>query len=302
MARSRRVLDLLDRLAAAEAEFLRREFLAPLPSGGTVHVGIAGAVCRLRVEPADFRGWGVFRPTGPTAAALVRPATLAERQDYLRLFPRVRLVVGRRRGRDWLGGPAHPGNPRAPADDVPLWLAEEVEPFDVVEARGDGRHFWFDRLDSGHDPAAAAYLRDALRAQTPPAALSRPGLTPGERAVYARTLAEHLETDRRARRGQAEGRLRDALAHAGADLHDFLERDDSYRVTYRVGGRRHVSVVRRDDLTVEVAGVCLAGADRRFDLQSLAGVLRQAVHVLRVGRDNGGIAEEQYWQIHPPTE
>ena len=57
----RRVSDMLQRLAVAEANFLSQDFLAPVVTDGTVRVRMAGVVCQLTIEPADFRGWGVFR-------------------------------------------------------------------------------------------------------------------------------------------------------------------------------------------------------------------------------------------------
>jgi hypothetical protein len=236
----------------------------------------------------------VFRPDG-RHARLVRTATLAERQRYLDLFPRRPMVLVGREGPDWLGWPAHQADARfGPAAVVPVRLAEDVQPFDRVEARFDGSTAWFERPDERTDPAAAAYLRDALREMTPPDAVARPRLTAEERAAYR--LA--WEARRELTRDKTEDRLRDALAHAGAEFRGYAERPDAYRVEFAVDGRPQVSVVNKADLTVQLAGICLDGADRHFDLGSLVGVLRRADDVLRIGDD--GMAEDQYWQVHPP--
>jgi hypothetical protein len=177
---------------------------------------------------------------------------------------------------------------------------DEAQLFEVVEGRFDGENCWYERPDSRQDPAMAAYLRDKLAELVPTEKLRRKGLTAEARAVYVIRLAAELE----ARRDQTEDRLRDALAHAGAKLQGYLERDDSYRVEFTVGRRKHVSVVGKKDLSVQVAGICLAGRDRKFDLQSLVSVLREANEkgrVVPVGRDNGGMTEEQYWRVHPPN-
>jgi hypothetical protein len=295
VTRRRNLDDALRRLEAAEAQFLQNDFLAPMPRGGRAQVRIAGVVCALRVEPADFRGWGVFRPRSHAEARLVRPATLAERQSYLDLFARVRLILCRRHGETWLALPAHQGDRRVHVRGaVPVRLVEEGQPFEVVEARFDGVQCWYEGPDMRRDPAAAAYLRETLRAFTDPQRLDRPGLTAEERAAYAFSL--QAEGDR------AEGRLRQALAHAGGTLVGYVERDDCLRVEFEVDGTRQVSVVARDDLSVQVAGICLSGRDAQFDLQSLVGVVREAQgeYVVRVGRDNQGMAEEDYWRVHPP--
>lgn len=304
---------LLRRLAAAENSFLEQEFLAPVVSGGVVRVRVGGVICKLRVEPAEFVGWGVFRPVSHTEALLEREASLAERRAYLKLLPDVRLVVCRRARDMWFGSAGRFGDGRIDlAGAAPIQLATEVQQFDVVSARFDGGLFWFDEVDRRHDPRQASYLREALSERVVPTEVARKGLTAEERAAYDLAYWELVRPpeERRAkrRRGRREVlpvdndlvamRLRESLSHAGAELVDYLERADGFRVRYQVGGQHYTSSVDKHDLTVQVAGICLSGEDEKFDLGSLVGVLREgAGDVLRVG--DQGIPESDYWQIHP---
>lgn len=303
-----RVSALLNRLAAKEDAFLGREFLAPALRGGVVRVRIGGAVCRVRFEPADFEGYGVFHPISHSEAILDRRATLAERRGYLRLFPLVRLIACRRVGDRWQGSAASFGDSRVRLQGLaPIMLAKDVQRFDVVRCRFDGSHFWFEDHDARHDLAASAYLRASLEGRAPPEDLDRKALTaearaayelnywtlvdaeskqeaePGaERAIHPR-LRRSLQRKRAKRRADqrvdssdpSERRLRNSLSHAGAELVDYLERADGFRVRYMVQGRRFTSSVNKHDLTVQAAGVCLNGEDQKFDLGSLVGVLRE---------------------------
>ena len=297
MAAKRRIPDALARLAAAEDAFLRSEFLAPVLRGQGVQVRIAGVRCQLRVEPADFQGFGVFRPLSHSAARLDRPATMGQRRQYLGLFPAVSLLLLSRQGSAgdaWLAVPANHGDTRIEMDGpIPLWLAEDAELFDTVCARFDGARFWFDEVDSRTDPGAAAYLREALGRMTPPRLIDRPGLTAGQREAYAAVHDDRVRRERETAervkqrevldaRASGERRLREALGHAGATFTDYAERGDVYRVSYTVDGQRHTSVVRKTDLAVQTAGICLSGEDQKFDLHSLVGVLRE-------GRGSGQI-------------
>jgi len=328
MARSRRprekpdVGQLLNRLAEQENEFLRREFLAPALPGGMVRVRIGGVVCKIRIEPRDFAGWGVFSPLSHTEAVLARPATLAERRDYLRLFPMIRLILCRRAGSSWYGSAASFGDARVRIEGLaPVHLAEEVQLFDCVCTRYDGSRFWFEELDLRHDPAASSYLRSSLNERTEPADLNRPGLTAEERAAYELNYwqlvrpagaADGGGPNPRGRRRRGDNspesdvvgqRLRESLSHAGAQLVDYLERADSFRVTFTVGNRSYTSSVDKDDLTVQVAGICLSGEDQKFDLGSLVGVLREGGEmgaILPIGYENDGMDEADYWRVHPP--
>src|SRR5262245_53938157 len=118
MATSKQTSDALTRLAAAEDRFLTSEFLAPAVRGGTVQVRIAGVICRLKIEPADFEGWGIFHPVSHTEAILVRPARLAERDRYLKLFPLIRLILTGRQCDLWLAVPAHRADSRFHIDGM----------------------------------------------------------------------------------------------------------------------------------------------------------------------------------------
>lgn len=272
MATSRQVRDLLNRLAADEARLLVRDFLAPALRGGVVHVRIAGVVCRFKVE-GDTEGWGVFRPTGTGRARWSRQATLAERRRYLEVLPLRRLILCQTERRSWLAWPAHQADHRfAAADLLPVHLVEEGQPFETIAARFDGVQCWFDRAEERGDPSAAVYLREALRTRTPPEQVRRSGLTAEQRTAYALSLGLLHEAER----DRTEDRLRAALAHAGGQLAGYLEREDGYRVEFRIDGRRHVSVVDKRDLSIQLAGICLSGEDQHFDLQSLVGVLREA--------------------------
>jgi hypothetical protein len=301
MAKFKPVNDALKRLAAAEERFLASEFLAPAIRSGQVQVRIAGVICRLQIQPADFEGFGIFRPASPTQANLVRPAKLAERQRYLNLFPLVRLILSDRQDETWLAVAAHRADSRFHIEGmVPVRQVEDAQLFEVIQARFDGCHFWFAGVDPRGDAARATYLRQALDKLVPPDKLSRPGLTAEERLAYAANYAPRYEASEEGRRNREKNRLRDALAHAGAELKEYVERQDVYTVTYEVDGQRHVSAVSKHDLSVQVAGICLSGEDEKFDLQSLVGVIKESQgQFVRVGRQNQGLEEEQYWRAHP---
>lgn len=300
-----RIFDLLDRMESAEDAFLETEFLAPVLPGGWVQVRIEGLVCTLRVTGRASPGWAILKPLSMDRARVVAEPTLRQVRDYLELFPAVRLLLLARARPYWLAIPAHRGDDRIQVEGpVRVHLATGVEPFQQVIARFDGAHFWFQEIDRRRSPAIAAYLRDEFNAGSPAEDLHKPTLTAEEREVYrlARQAVEAAhQAAEAARRDRVEARLADALAHAGASLASYIEREDAYAVTYTVDGRTHRSTVHKSDLTVTAAGICLAGRDRRFDLQSLVGVIREGAQVGRlvdVG-DGEDLDEEAYRRIHP---
>jgi hypothetical protein len=283
MAAKKHILNTIARLAKAEEQFLAARFLAPVIAGNKTQVRIAGVRCQMAVRPADFGGWGIFRPISHAQAQLERPATLKERCRYAQLLPMTGLILLERlRNASWLALPAQPHDGLVVDGLALLNLVEDADRFDTVRACFDGQRFWSVDLDPRHDPAASEYLRKSLAIMRSPRQLDRPGLTPEQRIAYAlvheRAIAKEMADARRT----SEGRVRTALEHAGAALRSFVEKDGALRVTFTVDGQRHTSIVSADNLGVWSAGVCLSGQDSQFDLASLVSVLRE-------GHSRGGI-------------
>lgn len=292
------IFDLLNKMEAAEDAFLETEFLAPVLPNGQVRVRIEGVVCTLRVEGEAEAGWAILKPLAMDRARVVGKPSLRQRRQFLGLFPAVHLLLVARKGSRWLALPAHRGDKRFKfSGAVPVHFVDGAEPFQQIIARFDGAHFWFEAIDRRRSAAIAAYLRKALADETKPEALQKRTLTAEERDAY-QVAHEAIEE---AQRDQTKERLVDALAHAGAELASYIERKDAYAVSYTVDGRTYRSTIDKENLSVLVAGICLSGQDRRFDLQSLVGVLREGQgrrRMVHIG-DDGDIDEESYWTIHP---
>ena len=241
-----------------------------------VKVNIAGVYCTLRVVPPAVSGVGRV-----SAAVASRRPSAAQRigrgaAAISRSVPRADLIVSSRDRGQVLALPANWADRRFEiSQPVTVQLAEDCDLFDVLAARYDGGQFWFDQVDPRADPASAAYLRRELTQMTEPQKLARLGLTDGQRRVYAAMYQSRTTAILADQRHRGELRLTAALAQAGATFRDFNEAGDTYRVSFAVDGRRHTSVVRKDDLSLLSAGICLSGQDRVFDLNSLVGVLRE---------------------------
>jgi hypothetical protein len=272
--------DLFKRLAAEEEKFFDSEFFSPVLRGQPVRVRIAGVVVNLQVAPKNFQGWGVFRTTDRKTAKLVREPTIAEKREYLDLYPQFQIVVTQR-GDRVLGIAANQADSRISVEgQFPILLAEEIELFDTIIARFDGHNFWHDTIKSrrGLRPRIARNLRDLLTEEAEEVSIS--GLTKEERIAYAIAYQREIES----KKDREEERIKSALERGGATYRSYVERGSTYTIEYEVDGRRHRSTVNRDNLEVATAGICLSGQDRRFDLQSLVGVVREGQGTSQIHR------------------
>lgn len=224
-------------------------------------------------EDREFEGWGIFRPISLKKVRLQKPAERKLVRRYLDQLTSAELIVADPADQPPSAILAHPAGSTVRFDgSVPVRMSEGVERFRHIIARFDGFNFWYDRIHPGRNPAQAAYLRKSLDKDLEVKKLDRPGLLPQEKRLYA----DLLELERIRREPPDRRRIRQALQHAGATLESYHKRKKSYTVTFIMDGRRHTSRIRSKDLTVLSAGICLEGQDKKFDLQSLIGVLREA--------------------------
>lgn len=288
-----------DALASVERGLTRVDFLAPRVGleDAKVKVCVEGLLHTFAVsEPADFVGWGIWRAVNMRVARLVEPASLSQVERYLSLLPRVPLILIRRlRGQRWLAiaGNASDASQRvsslrdARAPQV-IELVGEGDAFDRVIAGWDGVRWWFESLDVRADFASSERLRDALEARRAPDEVfaTLRGLSPEQRSAYEiawGALVRELEAIVAARLAKTQAhdreRLRRALESAGGVLERSHATPDRRRwvVEWRTSQNvKQTSVIDMRDLSVVSAGLCLSGEDRKFDLESLVGVVEGA--------------------------
>lgn len=278
--RNRDLHNLLSQVEAAEDALRETAFLAPCMRGGQVRAKVEGLVYTFTPEPHDFEGWGIFRPLDERTARVTEEADFPQVMEYLALLPALRVyLVHPLQGQTWLAYPVNEADMKqrwGAARPLPVHLVTEGEAFEQVTVRYEGSTRWFEGVDRRADPALADGLRDLLRQVVPPERLHFRGLTPEARAAYdlAAQQSEAFAPLRQQRR--EEDRLRDALKLGGGQLRGYQNRRDYWVVEWTTrDGHRHTSAIGKRDLTVLSAGICLDGEDRKFDLQSLVGVVER---------------------------
>lgn len=280
--------ELFKKLASAEEKFFSSHFLSPVLRDKPVRVRIAGIVMNLKVtKPRNFEGWGIFAPSsmkeGKYEARKIRTPSLIEKQNYFALFPCVRLILCRKESEKWFGIPAHKDS-KIKVGLTQINLPEEVQIFETVKTRFDGANFWFEGQDNRSNPRIAPYLRESLTNLLEPDKLELSGLTQEQKDGYEIAYGPALEADIEAKKDKQEERIKSALQRAGAVYRSYIERGDTYTVEYSVDGQPYRSVVNKQNLDVQSAGICLSGGDAAFDLQSLVSVVREGQNIHAIHR------------------
>ena len=266
-----KINNLFNKVEAAETKLLDSQFISPVIHGSRVRVKILGLVHEFKVT-SGFQGWAILKPISSTEAKIIGSPSFREISHYLAQFPRLRLVLSGKQNDFWLGlhiqvhSYAH-----SEIIQSPVLLASGVELFDSIIARFDGANPWFQMRDSRSNPAMAEYLRESLEQKIPLDKLKKPGLNPVHRKAY-----EWQTFLREKKIGELTlDKIKRAVDHGGGEFKSYIEREDSYTVVFALGDEDFRTTVRKDNFSVISAGICLDGHDRKFDLQSLIGVVRE---------------------------
>lgn len=271
------VRKLIAKLGAQEAALMGTSFLAPCLPGSRVRTRLQGLV-REFSPPADFEGWGIFAPESERSARLVEPADPLAVCEYLALLKPFRLrLIYPASGQSWLAYPVNESDARQQSGScqpVLVHLVSSGARLEAAVARRDGGALWFDELDRQADPREAEALNQAMDDEVLPQDLRFSGLTPEMRASYELAAAREPFFQENLRQRNERERLAGALQVGGGSLRSYLDRGDHWVVDWTDSrGALNSSAISKADLTVLSAGICLAGEDRRFDLQSLVGVV-----------------------------
>lgn len=277
------IKNLLKQLAKQETNLQNERFLAPCVKGGKVRTRMAKMIYTFSPRPADFEGWGIFKPQGIEVAKFVKKANFVQIDEYLQLFKvfRVRLLF-KLEGATWLAYPVNESDARQRMGKVKPILVHLVkggEALEQVVTRYDGAAFWFHENDRKADPFMTDDLREELKKEVLPEKLTLKNLTPEMRTAYSIAFKKTAVYLARKEAMKEENRLKNALKTGGGKLNKYQDKGDYWLVEWQTSnGAKHTSAITKNDLTVMSAGICLDGEDRKFDLQSLVGVVEGAFY------------------------
>lgn len=279
--RGKTARDLLTKMVAREREVRSREFLAPYTEQSKhAIVKIDGMNYRFRIVGFQGSGFGVFQPVDPTCARFVRTAEFNQTYDYLQILPRMYVILVCQTDLGWCAYPFNTESAKTKFGvdfEIIVRNASDVERFDVVTVRCDGRNFWFDEPFAGSDPIKADSLREAFALRAEPFKMRRAvdqlkGVTPEERKSFELALASWRQFQRQS----TEGRLKEMLAAGGGELDNYVIRGKQIEITWQAhSGTYYKSHVDKDTFDVVSAGICLNDEDQKFHLKDLPGIIKE---------------------------
>lgn len=273
--------DLLKKLAERERDFRDREFLAPFtPASKTAIVKMDGANYEFRIIGHKGSGFGVFRPVDHSCARFIKQAECDQLRSYLDVLPKVNLILCYESEQGWIAFPMNLESARRTLgldSEIIVKNVSDAERFDVVTARYDGAHFWYDEVFAGADVVKSEAMRLCFNPESTVKKMREQlagvfALTPEDRKAFDIMLASwKLFTT-----VSTEERIRKMIEDGGGKLGKYVLRGDLVEVRWRSNsGGLYTSVVKKDTLDVVSAGICLSGQDTKFHLKDLPFIIDQ---------------------------
>lgn len=263
--------NLLDKTRELEKEFLNSSFLAPVR--GEVAVRIGGILYTLNVEPKNFEGWAVLKPKDFTTAVVAGDPQPHQIYEYLKAFPLLRCMLLKKiRGKTWLALPYNLSDAMQRFKikrPFLIHLVERGDVFEHIKAAYDGANFWFESVDAGVSLEKIEKMREGITRQQEEIQIK--DFTREERMAYSFVLSDVKEE----LMGREERNIRDALKRGGAELSSYGEAEGNHVVRWKFDGEEYTTVVKKENLSVVSAGICLSHRDELFDLTSIVGVMRE---------------------------
>ncbi len=298
--KSKTARDLLGQMTAREREVRSKEFLAPYTEQSKhAIVKIDGMNYRFRIVGFQGSGFGVFQPIDPTCARFVRAAGFEKTYEYLQILPKMYVILVCQTDLGWCAYPFNVESAKMKFGvdfEIIVRNVSDVERFDVVTVRCDGRNFWFEEPFTGSDPIKADDLRECFALRTEPFKMQRAldklkGVTPEERKSYDLALSSWRQFQKQS----TEGQIKEMLAVGGAELDKYVIRGEQIEITWLSRkGKSYTSRVDKKSLDVVSPGICLDNSNNRFHLKDLPGVINE-------GEEGGGVyvTDLDYQDLHP---
>jgi len=266
--------DLFNKMAQIEGRLLQQEFVAPYSGSGTIVTRIDGIVYHFRPVGRNLRpGYFTWKPVDLNTAKTTGTMTEAERNRYLAQFPQLIMVAAAKVDHAWVMVPWNLEDSTRRfgiSGPVEVRLCGDVERFDTIAVAVTPALLMAQVAPSPSPPWPFFLKRATLNPNFNHHNPEIPGLTPEGRIV----IDISFKRDEELRKSLEDNRIRQALGFAGAELISYTEQDSTnYVVRWRKSDIDYRTVVRKQDLEVVSAGICLSGRDRIFDLASMVSVM-----------------------------
>jgi len=268
--------DLLKKVIEKERKFRTQDFLAPYTNQTkTAIVKMDGLNYKFRiVTQGSEEGLGIFRPIDPNCALLKKAASWEMRREYFDALPSLHVILSYETDQGWVAFPMNIESTQkkfALVGEVVVKSVSDAERFDVITARFDGVHFWYDELFVGSDAIKSQAMRDCFDPKLHPDTMRQSldiikGITPEDQQAFELAISSWKVFTRMS----TEAMIKKVLSDGGGALGSYVVRDVNIEIKWKsASGKDYTTLVDKSSLDVVSAGICLDDEDTKFNLRDM---------------------------------